>query len=165
MKHPAVHEAIFQLFYDIGACLYKSGQLDDITLPTMELRAMRAVKTAGQASPAQIASVLKRDRAQVTRLINELTEKGMLVSEPNPKDKRSRILKLTAAGSQIFDRVLKAEHLVQGQLLDGIEDSDLDAFFHVAGQLSKNAAKISLTHSRNLMTEIDLLRLRRQDAG
>ncbi|MCP5036092.1 MAG: MarR family transcriptional regulator, partial [Rhodobacteraceae bacterium] len=84
MKHPAIHEAIFQLFYDIGACLYKSGELDNITLPTMELRAMRAVKTAGQASPAEIASVLKRDRAQVTRLISELTEKGMLVSKPNP---------------------------------------------------------------------------------
>ncbi len=142
MKHPAIHEAIFQLFYDIGACLYKSGELDNITLPTMELRAMRAVKTAGQASPAEIASVLKRDRAQVTRLISELTEKGMLVSKPNPSDKRSRILKLTIDGSAIFERVLAAEALVQDQLLVGIEAPDLEAFFRVSAQLSANAAKI-----------------------
>lgn len=142
MKHPAIHEAIFQLFYDIGACLYKSGELDDITLPTMELRAMRAVKTASQASPAEIASVLKRDRAQVTRLISELTEKGMLVSKPNPNDKRSRVLKLTVEGSEIFERVLAAEALVQEQLLEGIEAPDLEAFFRVSAQLSANAAKI-----------------------
>ncbi len=142
MPNPAVHEAVFQLYLDLAACLTKGGQLSDISLTSMELRSMRAIKSSQNATPAEIAQILKRDRGQVTRLIGDLTKKSMVTSKPNPDDGRGRLLALTDQGEAIFAKVAAEEAKIHSKLMIGIEPNQLDVFFQVAGQLSANAAKI-----------------------
>lgn len=49
-------------------------------------------------SPKELAQALKMDNGHTARSIAKLAEGGFLVQEPNPKDKRAHVLKLTPKG-------------------------------------------------------------------
>lgn len=49
-------------------------------------------------SPKELARALKMDNGHTARSITKLAEGGFLVQEPNPKDRRAHVLKLTPKG-------------------------------------------------------------------
>ena len=51
-------------------------------------------------SPKELARALKMDNGHTARSITKLAEGGFLVQEPNPKDRRAHVLKLTPKGEE-----------------------------------------------------------------
>ena len=49
-------------------------------------------------SPKELAQALKMDNGHTARSITKLAEGGFLVQEPNPRDKRAHVLRLTPKG-------------------------------------------------------------------
>ena len=70
-----------------------------------------------------VASLLAMDRTTLTAALKPLQRRGLLKVTPAPKDRRGRLLTLTAKGSKLLVRavpVWKSTHLaVEGQLGDG----------------------------------------------
>ncbi|MFB9136088.1 MarR family winged helix-turn-helix transcriptional regulator [Vibrio olivae] len=52
-----------------------------------------------------IVVVMRKDKAQITRLINELIALEMVTRTKSEKDRRQSLLHLTAAGQQYFQRL------------------------------------------------------------
>ncbi|MFH5877872.1 MarR family winged helix-turn-helix transcriptional regulator [Arthrobacter sp. NA-172] len=59
----------------------------------------------GPANPSTIAGAVAMDRSSTSNLIGQLKRHGLLVSEPDPKDRRSVLVALTAEG---VERVTEA---------------------------------------------------------
>lgn len=105
MRKRTVLEVAFRLQYDVHTVMAERLHTLNLDIGQMQMRALRTIWSADDVTSQHIASTLKRDKAQVTRLLNELVTKGLAYREPNPEDKRSKLLRLTAEGNHIFRRL------------------------------------------------------------
>lgn len=85
----------------------------------------------------QLSNKCELDKAQISRIINELTEKGYVTENPGPSSYKKRIL-LTDKGKGISEEinklVLDINTLVSGE----IPDEDIETFYKVFGIICKN---------------------------
>jgi|GEM_PF-1293459 len=133
-----IHQAIFPLSYDLQMRMEpKLGGLP--AKPSkMQIRTMRMIKVMGQSTLLDVSNTLKRDKSQIKRLVDELDELGLVKREPNPNDKRSKLLLLTQLGHDFFEYVEKVEMTFSEQLTQGIDEEDLETFFKVSNLLLAN---------------------------
>ncbi|WP_420628887.1 MarR family winged helix-turn-helix transcriptional regulator [Candidatus Leptofilum sp.] len=142
MRQRTVLEVAFRLQYDVRDVFADRLHQLDIDLVPMQMRALRAIWSADAVTSQHIVGTLKRDKAQVTRLVNELVARNLVYREPNPEDKRSKLLKLTDEGGAIFRQIEDIEKVVFDEMVQGIDEADLETFFRVADQLSENMRQI-----------------------
>lgn len=133
-----IHEVAFRLSYDIGEQITPSLADSRISLPRQQMRAMRRVWAKGETTLADLSAILKRDKGQVARIIDELCRSNLLVREPNPRDGRSKLIKLTPQGYKHFEAVEKIEAKISDKLTQGISKEELEIFFRVSDQISEN---------------------------
>jgi DNA-binding MarR family transcriptional regulator len=138
MRNRTIHEVAFRLTFDVQTCMSPSIAKLGIDLSAMQLRAMRAIWSKKHATAQFVVSTLKRDKAQVSRLIDELCTRKLVCRIANPEDDRSKLLQLTDAGIHIFQQIENIERRVGKKMIKDIEKSDLATFFRVADQLSEN---------------------------
>jgi DNA-binding MarR family transcriptional regulator len=66
---------------------------------------------------------VSRQHVQVT--VNGLVSKGLVRSIPNPKHKRSRLIRLSSLGRDSFEEIRRNETAIIQHLFDGISDDAL----------------------------------------
>lgn len=134
----SIHEVAFRLNHDMALQIAPEVAKMDVGLTAQQLRTMRLIWASENVTLVEIADTLKRNKAQVVRLVDELCKAGMVVRQPNPNDGRSKILTLTEQGEGFFRQIEAIEDRFGAQLTQGISPDDLAAFFRVADQLSAN---------------------------
>ena len=72
----------------------------------MHVRVLKVIGKSNASTAKEIAELFKRDKAQITRLINQLIDQGIVQRKPNPDDKRSQLLELTSSG-QALQEILR----------------------------------------------------------
>ena len=137
-KKRTIHEVAFRLSHDMALQVAPEIEKFELGLTKQQMRAMRLIWAHDQATLVDVASTLKRNKAQVVRLVDELCNAGMVVRKPNPKDGRSKLLSLTQRATDFFDAVEAIEEKFSAQMTDGISEQDLATFFAVADKLSAN---------------------------
>ena len=141
-KKSTIHEVAFRLSHDMALQVAPEIEKFELGLTKQQMRALRLIWSNDQATLVDVASTLKRNKAQVVRLIDELCSAGMVVRKPNPKDGRSKLLSLTQKAIHFFETVEAIEAKFSEQLIDGIAPRDLDIFYSVADRLSANLREI-----------------------
>lgn len=68
---------------------------------------------------------VSRQHVQVT--VNRLTGKGLVVAKPNPRHKRSSLIRLTPVGKRLFSRVIKSDRKLIAGLFAGIQEDKMRA--------------------------------------
>jgi len=70
-----------------------------------------------------VAAVLAMDRTTLTAALKPLERRGLVVVEPDPRDRRGRLLRLTAEGRRLLTDALPVWRETHGRV-----DADLAAF-------------------------------------
>jgi DNA-binding MarR family transcriptional regulator len=84
-------------------------------------------RVLGDTSQTAIADNLAVSRASITQRVTALVERGLLAVAPDETDSRANIVRLTAAGDQLFDRAWLGLENHQSGLDDGVDDAALAA--------------------------------------
>ena len=71
---------------------------DDDAIAPMEARALNFFARAPGSTASDLVAHSHRDKAQITRLIKQLEDRGLLASAPDESDRRRQCLQLTAHG-------------------------------------------------------------------
>ncbi len=92
----------------------------------------------GAMSQQQLADLMQKDKNSVTKLVDAIERKGLVVRKQNPKDRRSNTVVLTdkALGMKNNAKVVGVSLL--DQMLEGIDESELLAFLDTMRKLSQN---------------------------
>ena len=138
MRRRTVHEVAFRLSHDMATQIAPEIEKFELGLTKQQMRAIRLIWASDQVTLVDVAKTLKRNKAQVVRLVDELCKAGMVVREPNPNDGRSKILTLTDKASNFFKSVEETEAKFSAELTVGISRAELDVFYSVADRLSEN---------------------------
>jgi len=92
----------------------------DLTLA--EWRVIAHLAVIGQASASRLSSAALVDRAEISRAVRALTERGLVARHPQPKDRRSVLLGLTDKGRRVYGET----HESRRRFFAGVTQ-DLDA--------------------------------------
>jgi DNA-binding MarR family transcriptional regulator len=101
------------------------------------------VLTALRDQPMRAQAVLARsigaDKTRIIGVLDDLQERGLIEREPDPADRRVRLLRLTPAGRKLHAKVRAAIRAGEESRLAGIPAGDRRAFLQVLQRLDPTA--------------------------
>ena len=97
-----------------------------------------AMKTTNLASQRELADAVGIREATLTHHLNAMERAGLISRDRDPANRRIHIVRLTAAGDQMFLTLRAAALGFDQRLRDGISDQDIAGLRDLLGQLSAN---------------------------
>lgn len=79
----------------------------------------------GPLKPGELAEVERISAPSMTRTINCLVDRGLVSSEDNPSDGRSKVLTLTADGAAVLERTARARDDWMFRQLQGLSAEEI----------------------------------------
>ncbi|MEO0732879.1 MAG: MarR family transcriptional regulator, partial [Bacteroidota bacterium] len=76
-------------------------------------------------APLEIARVLNKEAASMTRMLDILERKGLLTRQPNPADRRSSLILPTTRGTELYHEVLPLVAGIRAQAVLGLAPDEL----------------------------------------
>ncbi|MBM4311038.1 MAG: MarR family transcriptional regulator [Deltaproteobacteria bacterium] len=87
----------------------------------------------------QLADRTYKDKAAITRLVDGLEKRGLVIREEDNTDRRQKKIYLTEKGEKLMDELLPVAKMAQKRGLQGVEPEKMVVFEEVLQQIFKNA--------------------------
>ena len=91
------------------------------------------------ATAREVTQAMSADEAQVSREIKSLIAGGYVRRWPDPKDRRRKILELTAKGRRGFRVGSSISQSRQAQLLEGFDAAEIETLYALLERIQANA--------------------------
>ena len=90
-------------------------------------------------TPSGLARIIPIDTAAISRQLDKLKDKGLIQRRRSARDRRSIRVSLTAAGRELFPRLLPCVQANNAKFLKGITEAEQAAFINTIGKMLSNA--------------------------
>lgn len=114
----------------------KDDELDRYFYPLVLIE-----EAQGKLTPKELADQLLMDKVAVARIVEHLSEKGLITREKNPDDKRSYYLNLTAKGAKKVPKIKCAIRQVNSLCLQGLSANTVQQLEEAIGQMLCNLSQ------------------------
>ena len=121
----------------------RTGSQTDMKLTIDQFGFLFAIKEKKEeVIQKDMAEILGKDQSAILRTVDALQKKGLIRRVTGTNDRRKNFLMVTKKGERVIDQYLKIEFQLNEELLDGLTDSDLDAFYKVVEHIKKRAGTL-----------------------
>jgi len=103
-------------------------------LTSVQFAALAALSDNPGIDQAGLADAVAKDRATIGAVVDRLEQKGLVARTISERDKRARVLSLTAEGAAILARLYPVVEDLQGQILHGLEKDEYRQFVKLAAK-------------------------------
>ncbi len=100
---------------------------------------LTALRDNEASSQASLADAIGADRTRIIAVLDDLQDRKMINRQPDPGDRRSNLLSLTAIGRKTVTAVQKAIQDNEKRILAGVSAADRDTFLRVLMHLASLA--------------------------
>ncbi|WP_445946663.1 MarR family winged helix-turn-helix transcriptional regulator [Shewanella sp.] len=138
MKTPNLVEAVFKLIYAFKSQLSQELAAEDISVPIMYMKMLKMISAIEGCTAQVLAQSLKRDKAQITRVVQDMIAKSLIVRVPNPDDKRSQLLSVSPEGVLLLQKMLQVEQRILTRMSANVSEEEIAQFIVLAKTLSDN---------------------------
>lgn len=97
----------------------------------------------GPMTQQAMADMMQKDKNSVTKLVDALETKGMLVRQKNESDRRSNLLVLTKKAEDMKQIAKEKGISVLDRMLEGISEEELKSFLATLNKLNANMSDAS----------------------
>ena len=133
------------LFYQIEQAMRQSVRYThrvfseaNVDLTKDQWLVLKKVNDEDSVSPLEIARLLGKEAASMTRILDILERKGLLIRSPNPADRRSSIISATPSGEQLFQQVLPLVQGIRDQAVSGFSSAEIQQLKNALQKISDN---------------------------
>ncbi|WP_045464346.1 MarR family winged helix-turn-helix transcriptional regulator [Vibrio hyugaensis] len=141
MSNPKSLDNLFHLVHVLKRQLHEQIEQLELPIAPMHVRVIKIISKQSPCTAMDVVNFLNRDKAQVTRLIKTLIEKGFIEKRPNPEDKRSQCLLTTEKGDKVLNKIKTVDDEIFQKMTLDVSEEELEAFQLVAGKLAENLSK------------------------
>lgn len=92
----------------------------------------------GEMSQQQLADQLQKDKNSVTKLVDAIERKGLVMRKQNAQDRRSNTIVLTEKAEILKPGAKEKGISVLDRMLNGIDEKELRAFLSTLKKLNEN---------------------------
>ncbi|WP_338784269.1 MarR family winged helix-turn-helix transcriptional regulator [Streptomyces sp. DG1A-41] len=89
---------------------------------------LSAVRDLGPVAQADLGRAVRLDPKDLVGILNDLQAAGLVVREPDPKDRRKNAVSLTARGARLLTRCEKAARAANDELLAPLSEAEREQF-------------------------------------
>ncbi|MCP5381540.1 MAG: MarR family transcriptional regulator [Kordiimonadaceae bacterium] len=111
--------------------------LQDLDVNASMRFVLENLSVAGEKTVPEIARSKNVSRQHIQIVVNELLEKGLVISRANPSDKRSYLISLTELGDKIFSEIRNRELVELQNLSEYFTAEELRVTSKMLQKLSK----------------------------
>jgi DNA-binding MarR family transcriptional regulator len=134
--HPG--DALHRLLHAYKRALREASRADGIDLPPSHIRAMKAICHLPDCTAHELAQHFRRDKAQITRVVHDLCDAGLIRQQADPTDRRRRLLVPTSAGKAMQTRIAAAERQAGMRMVRGLSAASVAEFVRLAQVMADN---------------------------
>lgn len=139
----SIHSLLFDLIFLIQIEMKKVVKNKDVDLSLIEILVLRTLVELGEATQQQLALSLAKDKAQITRLIQGLEKKKLILKQRNPHDKRSFVVTVRHSVKEKMEGFIEHERIMVQEMLEGASDKEKKNMLNLL-KLMKNNIKSSI---------------------
>ena len=103
-------------------------------LTSVQFAALDAIHTHPGTDQTRVAEMIAYDRATIGGVIDRIEQKGWVRRVVSERDRRARVLSLTAEGEHVWSALLPIVQDLQGEILQSLSDEDRARFLELARQ-------------------------------
>lgn len=110
--------------------------------PELTFNEMRVLLHTGRNAGITQKAMIERshtDKAQMTRILTTLEERGLLERTPGAEDRRVRCLHLSCSGKSLFDQLRHVQDQIAGELLKDMPEDVQEQMVRVSRQACRLA--------------------------
>ncbi len=82
-----------------------------------------------------LTSAFETEQPGMTKQVQKLLDRGLLIGRPDPADGRSRLLRVTQNGVRLRDRLVRRLEPDRDRVFSGWPDADIGEFHRLLGRL------------------------------
>ena len=133
------------LVYDAQRCIFRSLEtaLKPYDITPGQWNLINQLDQAGELSQKELATITHKEQATITRYLDTLERKGLVVRNKHKTDRRSHVVSTTDKAHELIRTVLPLTAITANRLIEGIDQQDIDTFVTVLAALKENAEAIS----------------------
>jgi DNA-binding MarR family transcriptional regulator len=145
-KEKSLIQHILKLSEEIYNMLMPGFKLEwlALDLTVAQLRVLLVLHTEGPSRMSSIASATGTALSTATGIVDHLVEKGLVLRDADPQDRRVVICKLSPEGQEMTNRLWTFGQFQIEKLLDGLTVEQLQKAVEVTEFLHSNAARQSI---------------------
>jgi DNA-binding MarR family transcriptional regulator len=111
-----------------------------ITIP--EWRLIAHLAEVGTCSSGEICARTAMDKAKVNRAVMRLVAAGLLLAGTSSRDRRVNVLKLTAQGQKIYEKIVPMALSHEEALLDTLSETEVKELTRILRKLQSQVDKL-----------------------
>lgn len=113
----------------------------DVKLTVEEFMLLSMIGAKTDQILQNISLATGKNKSVVMRMIDSLERKGLVRRVVNPEDRRENFLAITPEGESVVAQYHEIENRLSSELLQGLPQDKVEAFFEVAEVVSKRAGQ------------------------
>lgn len=132
------------LVYDAQRSIYKvlESALRPYDLTPGQWNLINQLDRAGELSQKELAEKTRKEQATITRYLDTLERKGLIVRNKHKTDRRAHVVSITQEARDLIKEVEPATLVAAQALIEDIDQQELDTFVSVLAHLKQNAEEI-----------------------
>lgn len=131
-------ESVFRLMHALKRHLDHDLEAKQLGVVPMQMRVLKIISSRQNCTANDVVQFLKRDKAQVTRLISGLITQGFIRKEPNPDDKRSQLLVFTEHGLKVHKLLAQELVSLHDIVVEGLDAQEIEQFQALSLKMTQN---------------------------
>lgn len=120
------------------------GQIqEEVKISIEQFSLLHAIrKESEEVIQKDMAEMMGKDKSAILRLIDSLEEKELVRRVVDTKDRRKNYLMVTKTGNRVLEQYMKIFYDLVEELQAGLDQSEIDTFHKVTGQIKTIAEKL-----------------------
>jgi len=138
---PKHHQLIGYLVYTTQRALAHSLEvtLKPYNVTPGQWNLLNQLDRAGELSQKALADEANKEQATITRYLDTLERKGLVLRSPDKNDRRAHIISLTDKARDLIKNATPTVNETADYVVKEISQKDLDTFLSVLDKLQQNA--------------------------
>ncbi|MER5776682.1 MarR family transcriptional regulator [Streptomyces sp. NPDC002039] len=138
MAERAQYEELARELSAIGAVKRDLGRILPQDCPAGSAAVLHLLGRHGDMRMSRLAELLSVDMSVTSRHVAHVTDRGWIERRPDPADKRSRILHLTAAGGEQLDELSRRSSQLLADRLSDWSDEEVGRLVRLMSRLRES---------------------------
>lgn len=108
------------------------------SISTEEWAVLLILWSKGEQTPSALADVTFRDRTTITRFIDQMVKKGMVIREHDEKDRRRVLIKTSEKGRNLEQELVPIARDMIGTATKGLSPQDIETTIKTLSHMTHN---------------------------
>lgn len=137
MKDGKTLESTFRLVHALKRAIHQQIDALELDVAPMHVRVLKIINGQHSCTAMDIAQILDRDKAQVTRLMSGLIDQGLVEKASNPEDKRSHFLLLSEKGRAVMEKINVVDAAIIDRFRQTLSEAELAQFVQISSKMTQ----------------------------